>query len=65
MLFFVSIILSMTTSATINKCKNNNVGIILACTNTAAILCSILDLAILAWIAIVASIFELIIFSRK
>lgn len=47
MLFFVSIILSMIISATVNKCKNNNVETILLCTNAAAILCSILDLAIL------------------
>lgn len=65
MLFFVSIILSMIISATVNKCKNNNVETILLCTNAAAILCSILDLAILAWMAIAASIFELIIFSCK
>lgn len=65
MLFLVSIILLITTGTTVNKCKNNNVETILICTNAAAILCSILDLAILAWIAIAASIFELIIFSRK
>ena len=63
--FLISTILLAPICATINKCKNNNVSTTLICTNAAAVLCSILNIAILAWIAIVANIFELIIFSHK